>query len=251
MILSFVSQKGGVGKTTTAITVASGLALRKKKVLLIDLDAQCNLTLSTGSFDDKITIKDVLKGDVGILDAIKTVNNYNIIPGSPELAALLLKDITSLKKALSPISHLYDFVILDTPPHLSIMLINALVASDAVIIVTHADLYSYDSIVRLMETVNTIRLTQDCSFEILGLLINRYRGTTTYQKAFMEFITEATSNFEIKLFTTPIRESITVQEALYNHTSIFDYAPRAKQTDDYKSLTKEILKRTENLCQKS
>lgn len=141
--------------------------------------------------------------------------------------------------------------VLDTPPHLSAMLINALVASDAVIIVTHADLYSYDSIVRLMETVNTIKLTQDCSFEILGLLINRYRGTTTYQKAFMEFITEATSNFKIRLFITPVRESITVQEALYNHMSIFDYAPKAKQTEDYKSLTKEILKRTGVLCQKS
>lgn len=243
MILSVVSQKGGVGKTTTAITLAAGLARKKKKVLLIDLDAQCNLSLSENVINTETTVKDVLTGEVSIFDAIVSAEQYDIIASSHELAMLELNGPNVIKSVLSPAELKYDFIILDTPPHLSLMTINAVVASDATIIIVQADLYSLHSLTQLTETISTIKAEANSNLKVLGILINRFYSRAAYSQAFAEHITQAAKDLETSIFKIPIRESVVIKEALANQISIFEYAPKANQTTDYLALIKEVLKR--------
>lgn len=243
MILSIISQKGGVGKTTTALTVAAGLALVKKKVLLVDLDAQCNLSLSEGVLNSAVTIEDVLTGTVSIFDAVKTLGRYDIIPGSQALAMLELDGPDIIKDVLSPLAKQYDFIILDTPPHLGLMTINALVASDETIIIAQADLYSLHSLTQLTETVNAVKASANRNLKVLGILINRFYSRASYSQTFAEYITKAANELETSIFKMAIRESVVIKEALGNQKSIFEYAPKANQTADYVALVNDILKR--------
>lgn len=243
MILSIISQKGGVGKTTTALTAAAGLALAKKKVLLIDLDAQCNLSLSVGAINNEYTIADVLTGDINLLDAITSSDHYDIVAGSQALAMLELGSPNVINEILSSVAANYDFIILDTPPHLSLMTINAVVASDATIIIVQADLYSLHSLTQLTETISTIKAQANTDLKVLGILINRYYSRAAYSQAFAEHITTAAKELETSIFKMPIRESVVIKEALASQKSIFEYAPKANQTADYMALINDILKR--------
>lgn len=243
MILSIISQKGGVGKTTTALTVAAGLALAKKKILLVDLDAQCNLSLSENALNSTITIEDVLTGTASIFDAIKTLGKYDIIPGNQALAMLKLDSPYIIKDVLSPLVKQYDFIILDTPPHLGLMTINALVASNETIIIVQADLYSLHSLTQLTETVNAVKASANHDLKVLGILINRFYSRASYSQTFADYIIKAANELETSIFKIPIRESVVIKEALANQKSIFEYAPKANQTTDYVALVNDILRR--------
>lgn len=243
MILSIVSQKGGVGKTTTAAMIAAGLALKNKRALLVDLDAQCNLSLAVGALGSQYNIKDVLTGQIDAPTAVVETGQYKIISGSGELATLEVDSTDSIKNALAPLSSQYDFIILDTPPHLSLITINALTASDAAIITLQADLFSLQSLAQLTETINAVKSTTNPGLSILGLLINRYNGRAGFSQAFAEHINAAAGELNTTVFKTPIRESVIVKEAVASQKSIFEYAPRAKQTEDFNALINDILKR--------
>lgn len=245
MILSVISQKGGVGKTTTALTIAAGLAMTKtkKRVLLVDLDAQCNLSLTEGVLNNPLTINDVLTGNANVLDVIIPSARYDVIAGSEALATLELNDPNVIKNALNPAAQQYDYIVLDTPPHLGLMTINALVASNAAIIIVQADLYSLQSLAQLTDTINAVKAAKNPDLNVLGILINRFYSRATYSKTFAEHITNTANELQTSIFKTPIRESIVVKEALANQKSIFDYAPKASQTADYVALINDILKR--------
>lgn len=246
MILSIVSQKGGVGKTTTAVMLAAGLAFKKKKVLLVDLDAQCNLSLAVGALENPLTIKDILTGAANIQEAIMETGQYKTIAGSRELAAWEPDKADAIKAALKPLNDQYDFIILDTPPHLSLITINALTASDVAIITAQADIFSLQSLGQLTDTINAVKTATNQNLKILGLLINRYNRRAGFSQAFAEHINTAAKELDTTVFKTPIRESVVVKEAIASQKSIFEYAPKANQTDDFWALVNETLKRVKN-----
>lgn len=155
MILAIVSQKGGVGKTTTAAMIAAGLARKRRHVLLVDLDAQCNLSLAVGAMDCLYTVKDVLIGAATAQEAVKEIGEYAVIPGSEGLTTLELASADAVKTALGPVADLYDFIVLDTPPHLSMITLNALTAAQAAIVTLQADLFSLQSLTALSDTLTS------------------------------------------------------------------------------------------------
>lgn len=244
MIISIISQKGGVGKTTTAVMLAAGLALKKKKVLLVDLDGQCNLSLATGAIGTAKTILDVIERSQTPQEAITESGPYKTIAGHENMVLWRPDEPDTLKRALEPLSGQFDFIILDTPPNLGETTINALTASQAAIITLQADFFSLQSLTQLKNTIDAVKATTNPDLQILGLLINRYNARTNLSNAIADHIAETAAAFGSTVFKTPIRESVVIREAIGQQQSIFDYAPRAAQTQDFKNFINEVLKRT-------
>lgn len=237
-VISIINQKGGVGKTTTAHNVASGLRLKDKKVLLLDLDAQCNLTFALKGNNNK-NIYDVLTGKLNILDAIEN----DFIAGSQYLVTLQNKKGAEfiLKYILQKVENIYDYVIIDTPPALGIITINALTASDYVIITTTADIFAVQGIKLLSDTINTTKKNSNSDLKIMGILITRFNSRTVMGKQFHDNINDIAQKINTKLFDTTIRESIAIREAQAKQKDIFSYARYSTAGRDYKKLVDEIL----------
>lgn len=246
MIITVIGQKGGTGKTTTAATIAAGLGRRRKHVLLIDLDAQCNLSLAVGCTENINTIEDVLIGRIRADEAITTIGEYNIIPGRGGLVTLELHSAEALKNAIEPAAQQFDFIVIDTPPNLSLLTLNALTAAHAAIIPVQADLFSLQSLNYLSDTINAIRGTTNPDLRILGILINRYNSRAKFVQTVSEHLNEAAATLGTTVFQTPIRESVIIKEAQACQKSIFAYAPKSKQAADFSAVIKEILKRVKN-----
>lgn len=243
MILSIISQKGGVGKTTTAVTLAAGLAHKKKKVLLVDLDGQCNLSMATGALTTGKTIIDVLESRCEAQEAIIEAGLYKTIAGHSNMVLWRPDKADMLKLALTPLVGLFDYIILDTPPQLGEIVINALAASNAAIITLQADFFSLQSLMQLKDTIDAVKTTSNPDLNILGLLINRYSARANLNQAIVAHITEAATQLGTTPYKTPIRESVIIREAIGQQQNIFDYAPRAAQTQDYEAFIKDTLKR--------
>lgn len=238
-VISIINQKGGVGKTTTAHNIASGLRLKNKKVLLLDLDAQCNLTFALKGNNNNKNIYDVLTGKLNILDAIEN----DFIAGSQYLVTLQNKKGAEfiLKYILQKVENIYDFVIIDTPPALGIITINALTSSDYVIITTTADIFAIQGIKLLSDTINTTKKNSNSDLKIMGILITRFNSRTVMGKQFRESIADISNKIGTRLFDTTIRESIAIREAQAKQKDIFSYARYSTAGRDYKKLVDEIL----------
>jgi len=241
-IISIANQKGGVAKTTTAHALAAGLHEQGKKVLLVDLDAQCNLTYIAGITKPKQTILEVLQGaeptpvpcNVGdIIAGNSFIGNADLGTAGKEFR---------LKNVLGPIANNYDYIILDTPPSLSMLTLNALTFSDKVIIPTQADIFSLQGIQQLNNTIQAVRQTTNKDLETGGLLITRYSGNTILSKDLKIVMEKAAKELGIKLFNTVIREGIAVKEAAAKREDLFTYAPKSNAAQDYSSAIHEILK---------
>lgn len=243
MILSIISQKGGVGKTTTAAMLAAGLAIKKKKVLLVDLDGQCNLSLTTGAIPTDKTILDVLDSRKTAQEAITESGPYKTIAGHSNMVLWRPDKPDIIKRILKPLASQFDFIILDTPPQLGEIVINALTASDAAIITLQADLYGLQSLAQLKETIDAIKTTANPGLKILGLLLTRHNGRTVLGQTYSGHIAAAAVQLETAPFKATIRESVIIREAVSQQQSIFDYSPKAPQTQDFRELVNEILKR--------
>lgn len=244
-IMSIINQKGGVGKTTTAEAITAGLNLKGYKVLAIDLDAQCNLSYTAGADTDGITITDVLTKDVTAREAIQHLPRGDIMPASRALtgADTFIKDTGKeyrLKEVLEPIKKEYQYIILDTPPALGILTVNALTASDSVIIPAQADIYSLQGIRQLWDTIQPVKKYCNSELYIEGILLTRYNGRTILSRDIKDMLERLARTLETRVFKTTIREAVTVKEAQINQQSLFDYAPKAKVTEDYKNLIKEL-----------
>lgn len=255
-IISLVNQKGGVGKTTSSINLAAALGKEDKKTLLIDLDPQGNastgLGLSNGDF--KHDIYDVMVGNCKIEEAvIKTkFKNLSIIPSTINLAGIdvefvknMLEDHTfhqneQLRSALKDIRDLYDFIIIDCQPSLGISTMNALVASDSVIIPVQCEFFALEGITLLLNSIIMVQSNMNPDLRIEGVLLTMLDGRTNIG---LDVIEEVRKYFKNKVFNTIIPRLVRLVEAPSHGKPISDYDPTSRATMAYQNLAREVISR--------
>lgn len=245
-IISIVNQKGGVGKSTTAAALVTGLKRKGKKVLAIDLDAQGNLSNTFIADMEKPTSFGVLLRENKAKAAIQQTEQGDIIPSSKNMIAadMVLVDTGKeylLKEAIEPIKKNYDYIVIDTPPVLGILTINALTASDAIIIPIQADLYSLQGIGLIIDTIKQVKKYTNPKLKIEGILLTRFTTRNTLSKEVLELTAEIAEKLNTKLFTSTIREAVSIKEAQFKRQDIYSYAPKSKVAEDYSSLVDELL----------
>ena len=246
-VISFANQKGGVAKTTTTLNLAVAFAESGHKVLCIDLDPQGNLTMSQGIDPDKVeqgkSMYDVLVHHIPIRDVIHE-REIDIAVASIDLAGAEIAMSTqigrerSLEKALSAVTDDYDFVCIDTPPSLGLLTINALTASDKVIVPVQCEYLSMRGLMQLQSTLDMIRENLNPRIEIEGILPTMLDSRTVHAKEAVEILEE---NFGELVFTTRIRKAIKFAEAPVRGASVLKYDPKSNAADYYRELAKEVL----------
>ena len=247
MIYTVATQKGGVGKTTTAAALWAGLSFKGYKCLAIDLDPQCNLSFTAGADTTRKTALSLLTGEAPAEETIQQTAAGDIIPASKSLAGADAFIVGTgaeyrLKEALEPIQARYDYIVIDTPPALGILTVNALTACNSVIVPAQADIFSLQGIDQLQATIDPVRKYCNPTLHIEGLLLTRYNARTALSRDVSEIMQQLAQKLGTKVFNTTIREGIAVKEAQISQRTIFDYAPKAKVTDDYRAFIEEILK---------
>lgn len=251
MILAIANQKGGVGKTTTAINLSAAIASKGLRTLLIDLDPQANSSLSfvdihslDQSVYDALTDPDVSLSEV--IQKAENVPHLEVAPSSIALAkieAKLLGELDSyfrLKDELKRIRRRYEFVIIDTPPALGIITVNALVAATHVLIPIQASYFALEGTDDLLETIDKIKMRANPRLQILGALLTLFDKRTRLSKDIHEQVSEV---FGGKLFDTVISKSVRLEESPAYRESIFSFAPRSSGAFQYYKLSEEILGR--------
>lgn len=251
-IISVTNQKGGVGKTTTARTLLSGLTKRGYSVLGIDMDPQWNLTLSLGADPNVEGTTELLNKTAAASDVIQHLaSGIDCIAGSPDLAGAdgRLTGVAApfiLKKALEPIRDSYDFIIIDTAPQLGILTTIAMTAADGLIIPAEAALFSLQGISGLADSINTITEYTNPFLVIDGVLLVKFNGRTVYGRDLARLISTLSEQLHSRVFDTKIRQSVVADEAHQMQMSLFDYAPSAPITQDYSNFIDEYLEVIKN-----
>jgi len=243
--LAVINQKGGVGKSTTALAIGAGLSLKGHRVLYIDLDAQGNMSYTLGADSGGATVLDVLTGRATAEQAIQQTGQGHIIPSSPALSGAdgvitATGKEYRLKEALEPLKGKYDYFIIDTPPALGILVINALTACTGAIIPAQADIYSLQGIGQLYNTVKAVKQYCNPSLIIKGIVLTRYSPRSILSREVAEMIEDTARQLDTALYKTTIREGIAVREAQARQQDIFSYAPKSNVSQDYKALVDEI-----------
>ena len=252
MILTVTNQKGGIGKTTTTHNLGFGLAQRGYKVLLIDLDAQRNLTIATNSNQEYKTSYDLLTKRASVKECIHPLNdNIDIINGVFDLATLDIElnaigKEYRLKEAITPIINEYDFIIIDTPPVLNITTVNALTVADRVLIPCQADIFSLDAVRQLyLQTVRVVQKYTNSNLKIDGILLTRYNDRNILTKEITQAFNDLATELNTRLYNARIREAIAIKESQTRRKDIFTYNSKSKVANDYKAFIDEFLKGVE------
>ena len=249
-IISFSNQKGGVGKTTSAVNIAASLGILGYKVLIIDLDPQGNATSGVGISKKalKYSINDILTGECAAVDAILDTEyeNLKIIPANITLAAAeynLYSEGSSesvMKNALAPIKDNFDYIIIDCPPSLSMLTVNAMVASDGVIIPMQCEFYALEGLSQLTVTINRIKANYNPSLNITGILITMYNSRLLLS---LQVINELKKHYSDKLFSTNISRGVKVSEAPGFGMPVYYHDKRCKGANEYLAVAKELATR--------
>nr|DAG82409.1 MAG TPA: ParA [Caudoviricetes sp.] len=242
-VIAIVNQKGGVGKTTTAVNVGAGLAKSGKRVLLIDLDPQGSLTTSFAfnvSRDDK-TAYELLKGNRKAEEVIRSLpNGCDLIPGDLRLTGIETGCNQLLKQAIEPVTSKYDYILIDCSPSLGVLALNALAACAEVYIPLEPEYLALAGIARLMQTIKAAKARINPDIKVTGVLITKYdrrkKLTGAVEAKLQELFPEA-------VFATRIRNNIALAEAPTEGKDVFAYAPRSNGARDYQALTNEILEK--------
>lgn len=244
-VIAIANQKGGVGKSTTAAALAAGLTLKGERVLAIDMDAQANLTNTSGVTNPEVTALEVLTKEATAEEAIVQAKHYDLIPASNMLTGADARIIETgkeyrLQRALAPVLDRYDYIIIDTPPALGILTINALTACNSVIIPAQADMYSLLGISQLDATMQPVKEFTNPDLTVEGILLTRYNGRTSLSREVVKMAETVAAQLHTKVFKTTIREAVAVKEAQMWQESLYEYAPKANVTADYEALVDEI-----------
>lgn len=249
-ILAVVNQKGGVGKTTTVLTLAAGLNRRGYRVLVVDLDSQMNLTWQvTGKTDFEATSADLLITDAAkISRALVKTPQGDIIPASRRLAGVdsylnkikALHPEQNLKNSLKVFERRYDFVLIDTAPSLNLLTIAALTAATECVITAECDVSCMQGIGQVLKTIQSCKAFNP-GLSIDGILLCKYRARTILCRDMTKSMRELAGRAGTKVFRSTIRESNLIRESQALRKSIFDYRPRSTVAQDYKAWIEELL----------
>lgn len=245
-IIAVTNQKGGVGKTTTTINVAYNLAKSGKKVLLVDLDPQGNASSGLNVSKSEQTTRDVLTGKVKLAEAVRSTEykNLSVLPTDAELATLETEIATAKDRALRLKTALqtskFDIVLIDCPPSLGLLTVNALTAADSVIIPVQTEYYALEGLGQLLETMKLVRQALNPRLAILGVVMTMHNSRTTLSAQVEE---QLRSNFKERLFETVVPRNIRVAEAPSHGKPVGEYDKWSKGARAYKALTKEVLER--------
>jgi chromosome partitioning protein len=244
-VISFANQKGGVAKTTTTLNLGVAFAEQGLKVLLIDLDPQGNLTMSQGMNPDAIerSMFDVLVHRLPLQEVIHhaeadlAVSSIDLAGAELALSSMIGRE-RALEKALAVVKDGYDYVLIDTPPSLGLLTINALVASNGVIVPVQCEYLSLRGLVQLENTLSMIRENLNPHVEIEGILPTMYDSRTLHSREAVEILQE---NFGDLVFDTKIRKTVRYAEAPVKGTSVLKYDPSGSAAEAYRELAKEVL----------
>ena len=248
-IIAIANQKGGVGKTTTSINLAAGLAYLNKRVLLVDFDPQGNATQGIGYSvkNSETTVYDVILGDEDIKDCIKHLRKppLDLLPASLTLAGADLEMATIeegreqlLKNELKKIKNDYDFIIIDCPPSLGLLNTNALTAADSVIIPVQCEYYALEGVTQLLQTIRLVQKLFNPDLRIEGVLLTMFDARTNLS---VEVQQDVHRHFKEKAYRTYIPRNIKLSEAPSQGKSIYDYALTSEGARSYAALTKEVI----------
>ena len=247
-IIVIANQKGGVGKTTTAINLSAYIAIKKKRVLLIDMDPQGNASggLDIDPSSVTKTVYDVMLGEASIEDAI--ISNVrpklSIVPSDVNLAAaeIQLSDVADknhiLKKELGKIRDKYDYIIMDCPPSLNILTINAMCAADSVIVPLQCEYYALEGLAQLMQTVSLIQERENDRLKIEGIVFTMYDGRTNLATQVVENVTQ---NTDKKIYKCIIPRNVRLAEAPSYGMPITEYDPKSSGAKAYEKLASKVI----------
>jgi len=246
-IISLANQKGGVSKSTTAQAVAEILNSKDKKTLLIDLDPQGNLSFAVGvKLENALTIYNVMKGEVKMMDILQTTASGDILPANIllsgadiEFTALTGREYL-LKEAISDIKNNYDYIIIDCPPSLSILTINAFVVSDFIVIPLLADVFSLQGMSQLNITIQSVRKYCNPNLKIAGILLTKFIQRNNISSNIKDTLNSVAQQMNAKLFDVCIRNSVVLQEAQLQQESLLKYASNSNAMEDYVNFVSEL-----------
>lgn len=249
VVIAVTNQKGGVGKTTTTVNVAYCLAKAGKRVLLVDFDPQGNATSGLGVDKGTLekTVRDVIINDAPLTAVVRATETKNLwlLPATPELAntevdlASADRRFSRLKLALQGVDE-YDFVLIDSPPSLSLLTVNGLIAADYILLPVQAEFYAMEGLGQLLETMKLVRKGMNPTLELIGVLVTMMDTRTVLSR---QVLTEIQKHFPGKVFETTIPRNVRIAEAPSHGEPVGKYDKWSKGARAYKTLTKEILDR--------
>jgi len=252
-VIAIANQKGGVGKTTTAINLSASLAVLEKKVLVIDADPQANTTSGLNfspDNDEKRTLYEVMIGSIGIEDSLiqTEIGNLHMVPShinlvGAEIEMLDMKDRESvLKKALQPIVDNYDYIIIDCSPSLGLITVNCLTAADSVIIPVQPEFFALEGLGKLLQTIRLVQGGVNPSLSIEGFVVTMFDGRT---KVHSQVVGELREHFQDMVFRTIIQRNIRLSEAPSHGKPIILYDIMSTGANNYLNLAREVLEKNE------
>lgn len=247
IVVSLLNHKGGVGKTTSAINIGAGLVELGKKILLIDLDPQANLTISLGIPRQKYTIYEALRGE-GELVPYSHKPNLDIITSSLDLSGAEMELINEagreyiLRELIGQVEADYDYIIIDCPPSLGLLTLNALTSSRFVLIPLQTEFLAVQGLAKIKQVIDKVRMRLNKQVEMAGVIATMYDSRRVLNRDVVDIIHKY---FGDKVFNTYIRDNIALAEAPAQRKDIFDYNPKSTGAQDYLDLCREFLARVE------
>lgn len=244
-VISISNHKGGVGKTTSTLNIGAGLNSLGKKVLLIDLDPQANLSQSLGIKEPRLNIYGALRGEYK-LQPVEILPGLDIIPSTLDLSGAEVELVGEagreyiLKEIIEPLRGSYEFILIDNPPSLGLLTINAFTASDLVLIPLQAQYLALQGLTKLLEVVDKIQRRLNKGLEIGGVFITQYDSRKVLNR---DVVSTIEAYFKDKVFSTKIRDNVSLAEAPAQGVDVLRYAPKSYGATDYLSLSQEIINR--------
>ncbi|MDR1505636.1 MAG: ParA family protein [Treponema sp.] len=249
-IFVFVNQKGGVGKTTSAVNLGAYLAEAGKSTLLVDFDSQANLTSGVGVTKSKPGVYELISGGARVEEAVRetSVKGLSVIPSGIDLSGAAVELVEQeqrdlyLKNALAPVREKYDFILIDCPPSLGVLTLNGLAAADSVLIPMQCEYFAMEGLSLLLQTIRRIQKNLNTRLEIGGIFFTMYDQRTRLAQ---DVVREVSAYFREKIFRTIIPRNVRISEAPSHGLPISQYDPESNGGKAYRSLAGELLARCE------